>query len=156
MLSANTLRFLARHGLSGLVSEAKRAGGDAFAARTAERLLAMICDAAVRELGCTRARELIIDEVTPSDLPEGGAIGRLERGQRVDIGAHPDGSRAVSDTQCSHDADAAETAAHLEPGLFQNRRHNFASPHLLESKLGMRVKIPPQLGEERQIGRDLF
>ena len=74
----------------------------------------------------------------------------------VDIGAHPDGSRAVSDTQCSHDADAAETAAHLEPGLFQNRRHNFASPHLLESKLGMRVKIPPQLGEERQIGRDLF
>ena len=65
------MRVLARHGLSGLVSEAKRAGGDAFAARTAERLLAMICDAAVRELGCTRARELIIDEVTPSDLPEG-------------------------------------------------------------------------------------
>jgi hypothetical protein len=78
--------------------------------------------------GCTRARELIIDEVTSSDLPEGGAIGRLEHGMRVDIGAHPDCSRAVSDTQCSHDADAAETAAHLEPGLFQNRRHNFASP----------------------------
>ena len=81
----------------------------------------MICDAAVRELGCTRARELIIDEVTPSDLPEGGAIGRLEHGQRVDIGAHPDGSRAVSDTQCSHDADAAETAAHLEPGLLDRK-----------------------------------
>jgi hypothetical protein len=54
-LSANTLRVLARHGLSGLVSEAKRAGGDAFAARTAKRL-AMICDAALQELGCTRAR----------------------------------------------------------------------------------------------------
>ena len=112
MLSANTLRVLARHGLSGLVSEAKRAGGDAFAARTAKRFLAMICDAAVQELGCTRARVLVkmqieriergggrmerykgyldgeggeaecvveasprggwnLDEVTPSDLPEG-------------------------------------------------------------------------------------
>jgi hypothetical protein len=84
------------------------------------------------------------------------AVGRLEHGQRVHIGAHPDGSRAVSDTQCSHDASAAETAVHLEPSLFQDRRHDIASPHLLESKLGMRVKIPPQLGEEMQIGRDLF
>jgi hypothetical protein len=30
------------------------------------------------------------------------------------------------------------------------------SPHLLESKLGMRVKIPPQLGEKMQIGSDFF
>ena len=57
-----------------MVSEAKRAGGDAFAARTAKRLLAMICDAAVQELGCTRARVLVKMQI--ERIERGG--GRME------------------------------------------------------------------------------
>lgn len=85
-----------------------------------------------------------------------GTIGRFRHGERVHFGAHPDDSRAIADTQCSHDTGACQSATHLKPRLFQDRRHNFAGPHLLESELGVRVKISPQRDEIRQIGSDVF
>jgi hypothetical protein len=85
-----------------------------------------------------------------------GTIGRFRHGERVHVGAHPYDSRAVADTQRSHDAGACQTATQLKSCLFQDRRHNFAGPRLLESELGVRVKISPQRDEIRQIGSDVF
>jgi hypothetical protein len=70
MISLETALALSDGGLPGLITKARKAGGEDFASEMIEGLLETICKAAVAALGRTRARELFEMQLTA--LERGG------------------------------------------------------------------------------------